>query len=96
MFADPRSCLGLRCRQSTTLMREQHARREFTSLPVLLPLVWAVLGANYGAGAAPAPPVRVCSAFRASTATRLLRVQAPSASLAYDMVIVMRAAGSLR
>jgi len=79
MFADPRSCLGLRCRRSTTLMREQHARREFTSLPVLLPLVWAVLGANDGVGAAP-----------------VLRVQAPSASLAYDMVIVMRAAGSLR
>ena len=62
-------------------MREQHTRREFTILPVLLPLVWAVLGANDWAGAAP---------------TGVLRVQAPSASLAYDMVIVMRAAGSLR
>jgi hypothetical protein len=40
----------------------------------------AVLGANDGAGAAPTG----------------VRVQAPSASLAYDMVIVMRAAGSLR
>ena len=67
-------------RRSTTLMREQHARREFTSLPVMLTLVLAVLGANDGAGAAPTG----------------VRVQAPSASLAYDMVSVMRAAGSLR
>jgi len=62
----------------------QARRREFLlRLPLLLPLAWAVLGADEEGASA-------------SDRGQVLRVQAPSPSLAYDMVIVMRAAGSLR